>query len=157
MLVVGHSFEPNINALLSTKTVVYNMDTDMKLKLICFSLVAMMSLPMICVVTANTFPSTLSQQNETVNVTIQNFAYTPSNITITNGTMVLWTNKEFLISHSVVSDKKIINPDSGTRSPMFDSGSLSPGASFSFRFNTTGTFTYYCREHPFMRGTVIVT
>ena len=157
MLVVGHSFEPNINALLSTKTVVYNMDTDMKLKLICFSLVAMMSLPMISVVTADAVSSTLSQQNETVNVTIQNFAYTPSNITVSDGTTVVWTNKEFLIPHSVVSDKKIINPDSGTSSPMFDSGGLSSGASFSFQFNTTGAFTYYCREHPFMRGTVIVT
>ncbi|HXY88495.1 MAG TPA: plastocyanin/azurin family copper-binding protein [Candidatus Acidoferrales bacterium] len=100
---------------------------------------------------------TLSQQNETVNVTIVNFAYTPSNITITNGTTVVWTNKEAFISHSVVSDKKIINPDLGTRSPLFNSGSLSPGASFAFQFNTTGTFTYYCAEHPFMRGTVIVT
>ena len=129
----------------------------MKLKLVCFSFVAIMALPMISAVATNAFPSMLSQQNEKDNVTIQNFAYIPSNITVSNGTTVVWTNKEFLISHSVISDKKIINPDSGTRSPMFDSGSLSPGASFAFQFNTTGTFTYYCREHPFMRGTVIVT
>ena len=112
---------------------------------------------MISVVTANAVTPTLSQQSETVNVTIVNFAYTPSNVTVANGTTVVWTNKELFISHSVVSDMKIINPDSGTRSPLFDSGSLSSGASFEFQFNTTGTFTYYCREHPFMRGTVIVT
>jgi hypothetical protein len=32
LLVVGHSYEPNINALSSGKTVVYNMDMDMKLR-----------------------------------------------------------------------------------------------------------------------------
>jgi plastocyanin len=101
--------------------------------------------------------STLSQQNATVNVTIVNFAFTPSNITITNGTTVVWTNKEAFISHSVVSDRKAFNSGTGTFSPIFDSGSLSPGASFEFQFNATGTFNYYCREHPFMHGTVIVT
>ena len=101
--------------------------------------------------------STLSLQNETVNVTMVNFAYVPSNITITNGTMVVWTNKEAFVSHSVVSDTKVINPETGTRSPIFASGDLGPGASFEFQFNATGTYNYHCGHHSFMRGTVIVT
>jgi len=99
--------------------------------------------------------STLSQQNATVNVTIQNFCFNPSNITIANGTTVVWTNKEIIVPHSVISDKKVYN--SGTFGPLFDSGNLSPGASFAFRFNTTGTFNYHCGHHSIMRGTVIVT
>lgn len=101
--------------------------------------------------------STLSQQNETVNVTIQNFAYTPSNITVAKWTTVVWTNKEAFVSHSVVSDKKVVNSVTGTLCPLFDSGELGPGASFEFQFNHTGTFNYHCSHHSFMRGTVIVT
>jgi hypothetical protein len=31
------------------------------------------------------------------------------------------------------------------------------GEAFAHRFTKPGTFTYYCRVHPFMRGTVVVT
>ena len=101
--------------------------------------------------------STLSQQNATVNVTIQRFVYTPSNITITKGTTVVWTNKELFIPHSVISDATVFNFVTGTRSPIFDSGDLGTGASFKFQFNATGTFDYHCGHHHFMRGIVIVT
>jgi len=101
--------------------------------------------------------STLSQQSETVNVTIQAFCFTPSNMTIMNGTTVVWTNKETFVSHSVTSDTKVVNLETGKRSPLFASGDLGPGASFKFQFNATGTYNYHCGHHPFMRGTVIVT
>jgi len=57
--------------------------------------------------------------------------------------------------HSVISYTKVYN--SGTFSPAFDSGNLSPGDSFAFQFNATGTFNYHCGRHSFMHGTVIVT
>jgi plastocyanin len=101
--------------------------------------------------------STLSQQNATVNVTIQNLAFNPSNITVANGTTVVWTNNDIFIPHSVISDTKVYNSEAGTFSPAFNSGNLSPGASFAFQFNTTGTFNYHCGHHSLMRGTVIVT
>lgn len=101
--------------------------------------------------------STLSQQNATVNISIQNFAYNPSNITVVNGTTVVWTNKEIIVPHSVISETKVYNSGTGTFSPVFNSGNISPGASFAFRFNTTGTFNYHCGHHSIMRGTVVVT
>ena len=101
--------------------------------------------------------STLTQQNETVNVTLKNFCYDPSNITVANGTTVVWTNKEIFVSHSVTSDTKVIDINSGVSRPLFNSGDLRAGASFKFQFNTTGTFKYHCSHHPFMTGTVIVT
>jgi hypothetical protein len=39
---------------------------------------------------------------------------------------------------------------------MWNSGVLSPGASYSVTFNTPGTFAYRCMIHPFMMGTVTV-
>jgi len=40
---------------------------------------------------------------------------------------------------------------------LFNSGNLSTGQSFSFTFVSRGTFTYHCRIHPSMTGTVSVT
>jgi plastocyanin len=39
---------------------------------------------------------------------------------------------------------------------MWNSGILSAGQSFPFRFTTTGTFTYKCTLHPNMVGTITV-
>jgi plastocyanin len=38
----------------------------------------------------------------------------------------------------------------------FDSGSLAPGAKFSFTFQTRGSFPYHCTPHPGMVATVVV-
>ncbi len=37
---------------------------------------------------------------------------------------------------------------------LFDSGNLGPGRRYSRVFATTGTFAYYCRIHPFIKGDV---
>ena len=38
----------------------------------------------------------------------------------------------------------------------WDSGSLAQGASFSFTFRSLGTFSFYCRPHPTMTGSITV-
>ncbi|SNQ61792.1 Putative blue (Type 1) copper domain protein (fragment) [Candidatus Methanoperedens nitroreducens] len=43
-------------------------------------------------------------------------------------------------------------------SGIFDSGSIGNGQTFSYTFNTAGTFEYSCIVHPSMQhGKVIVT
>ena len=37
-------------------------------------------------------------------------------------------------------------------SVMFDTGNQNPGATFSFTFDTPGTYAYYCRIHGFDLG-----
>ncbi len=65
-------------------------------------------------------------------------------IIVTEGTIVVWQNKDNT-QHTTTSD-----------SPgVWDSGILSPGQSFSVKFNSTGTFTYHCNIHP-MTGTIQV-
>jgi plastocyanin len=73
-------------------------------------------------------------------VWMQNMAYVPSTKTITAGTTITWTNKDN-VTHTVTSGTPG-NPDG-----IFDSGNLNPGQTFSFTFNTKGTFNYYCRIH----------
>jgi amicyanin len=78
-------------------------------------------------------------------VTIANFAYAPSNIQVSAGTTVTWTNRDSA-PHSVTFKNR-----------MKDSGWLRQGQSFSYTFTTPGTFDYYCTVHPNMVARVSVT
>lgn len=76
------------------------------------------------------------------------FAFSPATLTVKVGTTVKWVNMT-QAPHTVTSD------DGKT----FDSGSSTPVSSngtFSFTFNTAGTFNYHCQFHPFMKATIIV-
>ncbi|WP_344021205.1 plastocyanin/azurin family copper-binding protein [Streptomyces luteireticuli] len=78
-------------------------------------------------------------------VTIVNFAYDPSPLTVGKGTTVTWTNNDEA-PHTVTSD------GSGPlHSPTFGRG-----GTYSYTFDSVGTFTYYCTVHPNMHGTVVV-
>lgn len=79
-------------------------------------------------------------------VVIEKMGYHPASITITKGTKVTWTDKQSFIPHDVVSDTE----------GLFDSGNMYKNDTFSYTFNDTGTFTYYCSHHKKMHGTVIV-
>lgn len=80
-------------------------------------------------------------------VTIQDFAFSPSAITVKKGTTVTWTNKDSA-AHTVTETDSQAGPKSGT---------LETGKSYSFTFNTVGTFNYHCSIHSSMTGTVTVT
>ncbi len=73
-------------------------------------------------------------------VQIQGTTFVPSSITIHTGDTVFWTNNDIGF-HTVTSG----NPC--TANGMFNSGVLDPDAQFSFTFNSTGTFNYYCLFH----------
>jgi plastocyanin len=75
---------------------------------------------------------------------MQNFAYQMANIQVRVGTTVTWTNQDNVL-HSVTF-----------KNSMKDSGLLSQGQSFSYTFNTPGTYQYYCTVHPNMVATVTV-
>ena len=63
-------------------------------------------------------------------------------MSIKKGDMVVWTNKDSA-PHTVTGDG-------------LNSGTLSGGQTYSFAFNTAGTFSYKCNFHPSMTGKVIV-
>lgn len=100
-------------------------------------------------------PSTNSSIEQTRNTTVRqvviaNDRYAPSNINIQRGMTVTWVNRDDE-AHTVTS------PLQGVSSiDQFDSGVIAPGASYSKTFNLDGRFDYYCRIHPFMRGSVTV-
>ena len=88
--------------------------------------------------------TTLSSQGANA-VTIQSFAFTPPSLTVPVNTTVNWTNND-AVSHTVTSDV----------AGVFNSGTIAPGGSYSFKFTSPGTFNYHCSIHPEMLATVIV-
>jgi plastocyanin len=81
----------------------------------------------------------------TAQIKIDNFAFTPTELTIAAGTTVEWVNRDD-IPHTVVSDDK----------KTFKSNALDTDDKFSYTFTTPGTYIYFCSVHPKMTGKVIV-
>jgi len=85
----------------------------------------------------------------TTNVTIQDFSFTPDNVTISANGIVKWTNNG--TTHTVTSGTTPA-PDG-----KFNSGNLGTGATVCVQFFGTGTAQYFCSIHPTMTGSVTVT
>jgi plastocyanin len=83
---------------------------------------------------------------EAARVVIDNFAYSPREITIAAGTRVTWVNHDDS-PHTVTST---------ARPKAFDSGAMDTDATFDFTFAAPGTYEYFCAVHPRMTGKVIV-
>ena len=80
--------------------------------------------------------------------------YVPSEITISSGTTVIWTNDDATI-HTVTEG----SPEGGGGAGeiyAFDSSIIAPTAIWENTFDTAGEFNYYCSLHPFMTGKVTV-
>ena len=78
-------------------------------------------------------------------VIIENFTFSPAELTVAVGTEVTWENRDD-IPHTVTSEDKT----------TFASGFLDTGDRFSIRFTTPGTYPYFCSVHPMMTAKVIV-
>jgi plastocyanin len=77
-------------------------------------------------------------------VTIRDFEFAPSSVTVNAGDTVTWSN-EGPTPHSATADDG-----------SFDTGIYGDGQSRSHTFEQAGTFRYFCTPHPQMRGTVTV-
>jgi alcohol dehydrogenase (cytochrome c) len=80
------------------------------------------------------------------NVTVEDFDFNPGvfGVAVPPGTTITWTNNGPTV-HTTTSDNGV-----------WDSGDLQVGQSFSFHFTDPGLYWYFCRPHPFMRGTISI-
>lgn len=78
-------------------------------------------------------------------VAMADFAFDPTPVTINVGGTVTWTNSDSAPHTATADDQK-----------AFDSGTVNKGQSKTVKFSKPGTYTYFCRFHPFMKGTVVV-
>ncbi len=79
----------------------------------------------------------------TANVSIVNFAFSPSSVNINVSDSVKWTWAGS--PHSTTSD-----------TGLWESGVQGTGATFTHTFNSAGSFPFHCSVHPFMTGTITV-
>jgi plastocyanin len=91
-------------------------------------------------------PATSSPAAKTTAVTLQNFAFNPSNLTAKVGQTITWTNRDS-VAHNVTAKK----------GDNFHSTTLNPGQSYSHKLDHAGTISYVCTIHPNMKATLTVT
>lgn len=101
-------------------------------------------------ITQNNSPAIDMTEAPVVEVKIQDFKYSPANITVKKGTTVIWTNEDN-DGHNVVSNTGTIPGGPPAEAPL-----LGQHQQFSFTYDVVGTFDYHCTPHPFMAGTVTV-
>ncbi len=77
-------------------------------------------------------------------ISIQNFEFSPATVDVPAGSTVTWTNNDGEL-HTVTSSENV-----------FASPGLDADETFSYTFSTPGTYTYYCKLHPHMTGTIVV-
>ncbi len=104
----------------------------------------------------STTPPSPGTTTHTVEMT-GDYEFVPSSLTIKQGDSVKWV----LIkgNHEIASGKVIEGPDGREGIPdcLWDSGKMAAG-SFTYTFNSIGTFPYYCDSHVDvgMIGTITV-
>jgi 3',5'-cyclic-AMP phosphodiesterase len=77
-------------------------------------------------------------------VVVDNFSFSPAAAAVPVGATVTWTNRDD-VPHNVVSTER-----------KFASRVLDTDEQFSHRFDTAGTYPYYCSLHPKMTGQIVV-
>jgi plastocyanin len=85
-----------------------------------------------------TTSSTQAPQSGTVTVSVIDNNFRPADITVTKGSIVVWTN-EGRAEHNIVAF--------GPTPFHVDTKSFPPGSTYSWIAGETGTFRYYCSIH----------
>ena len=88
-------------------------------------------------------PASRRPARREMKVTIDNFTFTPPELTLKVGNTVTWTNHDD-IPHTVVSAGK------------FRSKALDTDNTFTFTFTAAGDYKYFCSLHPHMTGMIKV-
>lgn len=84
-----------------------------------------------------------SNQQIKYKVDIKDDSFQPSTITVKSGEPVVFTNHDEE-KHTVTADDKMFDID------------ITPGGNMTLTLGKPGTYTYHCKPHPFMKGTIVV-
>ena len=94
---------------------------------------------------------------EDVKVEITDKGFTPQQAEVMAGQTVIWMNTG-KHEHTVTA-RAAAAPDQDEKDqakPMFDSGPIKPGSSFSYKFAKAGSYAYGCTIDKGMTGVVLV-
>jgi plastocyanin len=82
---------------------------------------------------------------QTHTVVIEGMRFHPETLTLQPGDRVVWVNQDVVPHTATAADNK-----------AFDSRSIAPKASWTYRPRKAGTIAYVCSLHPTMKGTLVV-
>ena len=85
----------------------------------------------------------VAAQDATNVITIDNFTFSPKELTVAVGTTIKWVNHDD-IPHTVVE-----------KQTTFRSKLLDTDDAYSYTFTSAGAFDYFCGLHPHMVGQII--
>ncbi|MGZ4863796.1 MAG: cupredoxin domain-containing protein [Halobacteriota archaeon] len=111
---------------------------------VAFALLAAIVMVAGCTSSSNPSPTSVTSTSNQNTVSVQNYAFSPASLNIQKGANVTWKNDDS-VQHTIVSDTQ-----------AFTSPTLNTGETYTFQFNSTGTFPYYCSLHTYMKGTITV-
>jgi plastocyanin len=91
-----------------------------------------------------------------IEVGIGGFAFSPATVNAVSGDVIFWTWRGPDTNHSVTGSGpgKTFDSDPGKGSGQVPSHP--PGDGFGEQFVAPGTYTYVCKNHGFMQGTIVV-
>jgi plastocyanin len=104
----------------------------------------MAAMALVVVVGATPWNPSVAQATDPTKVAVKDFMFSPTTSTVRAGSTVTWTNLDDE-PHTVLSD-----------TGLFKSGAMDTNESFSFKFDTPGTYHFACSIHPRMVGTIVV-
>jgi plastocyanin len=85
-----------------------------------------------------------AETGKVVEIGIDNFTFTPADVTIDKGTTVRWVNRDD-IPHAIAE-----------KGQAFHSAALDTGDAYTHVFADAGEVTYFCTLHPHMTGRIVV-
>jgi plastocyanin len=88
--------------------------------------------------------ATEARQPKTHTVTIEGTSFQPDRLTVAVGDTIVWINKD-PFPHTATST-----------AGAFDSGTIPPEKSWTFKAPKTGQFSYICSLHPTMKAQLTV-
>jgi plastocyanin len=91
---------------------------------------------------SSTAASTATGASDTIQV--KDFSFEPGTLTVAPGTKVTWDFDD-VTAHNVTADNK-----------AFASPTVNKGHTFSYTFNSPGTYNYICTIHQYMKGAITV-
>jgi plastocyanin len=80
----------------------------------------------------------------TYTVTMRNFGFAPSELTVSPGDTVVWSNADFVPHTATATDSS------------WDSKSIDANGNWRFVARAAGRHQYYCVFHPTMKAAIVV-
>jgi plastocyanin len=87
---------------------------------------------------------TTSSEEGAAQVGIENFTFSPGDVTAAVGETITWTNEDSAPHTATLDDGAC------------DTGNIAQGATAGLVFDAAGTYPYHCNIHPNMTGTITI-